>query len=234
MTAALPVSPLAGLPPRFLAGLVLALVAGSAFLLAAPLTDDGVRVALKGSGVALLALAALQLPVPGARWLAAIMALGAMGDVLLDIKFLAGAISFAAAHLVGISFYAQHRRAGADRLVPGLILAWGLIMPFALIPVGDDLWPALIYALLLTLMAASLWCSRFPRLAALGALAFIASDTLLVLRLGGGALLGGSADGALVWILYFGGQWLITLGVGRGLLARARSSPHASLVPSSA
>jgi uncharacterized membrane protein YhhN len=79
----------------------------------------------------------------------------------------------------------------------------------------------MVYAVLLCGMAASLWLSRFPRLAALGAIGFVLSDTVLVYRMGGGVLMSPAWDGALVWGLYFGGQWLITLGVGRGLLARA-------------
>jgi hypothetical protein len=77
-------------------------------------------------------------------------------------------------------------------------------------------------------MAASLWLSRFPRLAALGAIGFVISDTILVYRMGGGHLLGpgqdGALDGALVWATYFGGQWLIALSVARGLLARQAHS----------
>ena len=221
--------PLAGLPLRFRAGLAAALAAGFAYLLLSPLLDAAANVALKGSGVALLALSALQIRADGSRWLAAILALGALGDVLLELpgQFIAGAGSFAAGHALAIVFYARHRRvagAGAsagDWLVAALMLLYGLAMPPLITPAGMIFLPAMAYAVLLTGMTAALWLSRFPRLAVLGALAFVLSDTILVLRVGGGRLLGPAADGALVWIFYFGGQWLITLGVGRGLLARA-------------
>ena len=221
--------PLAGLPLRFRAGLAAALAAGFAYLLLSPLLDAAANVALKGSGVALLALSALQIRADGARWLAAILALGALGDVLLELpgQFIAGAGSFAAGHALAIVFYVRHRRvagAGAsagDWLVAALMLLYGLAMPPLITPAGMIFLPAMAYAVLLTGMTAALWLSRFPRLAVLGALAFVLSDTILVLRVGGGRLLGPAADGALVWIFYFGGQWLITLGVGRGLLARA-------------
>lgn len=221
--------PLAGLPWRFRVGLSAAAAAGLAYLLLSPMLDGLAQVVLKGSGVSLLALSALQLRSDGARWLAANMALGALGDVLLALPglfpdpLIAGAASFAAGHLVAIIFYARHRRtpAATDWLVAALLLLFGLAMPPLLTPAGLPFGQTLIYAVLLTSMAASLWLSRFPRLAALGALAFVLSDTILVLRLGGGRLIGPMADAALVWGFYFGGQWLITLGVGRGLLARA-------------
>lgn len=217
--------PLAGLPARFCIGLAAALTAGFAYLLFSPMLDGAAQVALKGSGVTLLALTALQLRSEGARWLAAIMALGALGDVLLALPglFIAGAASFAAGHVVAISFYLRHRRdAGlADRITAALLILYGLAMPPLLTPAGLPFGLAMVYAVLLTGMAAGLWLSRFPRLAAIGALGFVLSDTILVLRMGGGRLIGPVADSAMVWAFYFGGQWLITLGVGRGLLARA-------------
>lgn len=225
MPALAPSLPLAGMPVRFRAGLTAALAAGLAYLLLSPMLEGLGSVVLKGSGVTLLALSALQLRTNGARWLAAIMALGALGDVLLALPglFIAGAASFAAGHLVAIIFYTRHRRtvAARDWLVAVLLMMFGLAMPPLLTPAGLPFGQTLIYAALLTSMAVSLWLSRFPRLAALGALAFVLSDTILVLRMGGGRLIGPTADSALVWAFYFGGQWLIALGVGRGLLARA-------------
>lgn len=213
-----------GLPLGFKALLALAGLAGLAYLLIGQSTHGPVHVLLKGSSVFLLAFAALQIR-GGGGWLAVIMGLGACGDMLLAMPglFTAGAISFALGHAVAIGCYWQHRRApsGLDRGVAIALLAYGLVMPALLVPAGEQYWPAMIYALLLCTMAASLWRSRFPRLAAIGAIGFIASDTLLVMRLGGRELFGAGVDGALVWGLYCGGQWLITLGVARGLLAKA-------------
>lgn len=225
MTSVIARLPIAGLPLRFLVLMGAALAAGLGFLLLAPLVGGSAHVVLKGSGVTLLALAALQLPVRGAGWLALVMALGAAGDMLLELPglFLAGGASFAAGHLVAIIFYARHRRqtAAADRLIAALLILYGLIMPPLLTPDRLPVGFAMVYAVLLCGMAASLWLSRFPRLAALGGLLFVLSDTVLVLRMGGGQLLGPMMDSMLVWISYFGGQWLITLGVARGLLGRA-------------
>lgn len=216
--------PFSGLPLRFRAGMAAALMAGLAFLMVAPLIEGAPHVVLKGSGVTILALTALQLPARGSGWLAAIMALGALGDVLLALPglFLAGAASFGLGHVVAMAFYAQHRRTAGtvDRLIGAALILYGLAMPPLLSAPGLPVGFAMVYAVLLCGMAAALWISRFPRLAALGALGFVLSDTILVLRMGGGEILGRDMDGALVWFFYFGGQWLITLGVARGLLAR--------------
>ncbi len=212
-----------GLPLMFKVLLALAGLAGLAYLLVGQSLAGPAHVLLKGSSVFLLACAAMQ--VRGGNWIAAIMGLGACGDMLLALPglFTAGAISFALGHAVAIACYWQHRRPAStlDRCMVVALISYGLVMPPLLVPVGEALWPALIYALLLCAMAASLWRSRFPRLAAIGAIGFIASDTLLVMRLGGRELFGAGVDGALVWGLYCGGQWLITLGVARGLLAKA-------------
>ncbi len=217
--------PQAGLPLQFRLAMAASLLMGLAYLLAAPLLDGPAHVLLKGSGVALLALAALQVPVAGAGWLTAVMLLGAIGDVLLDVQglFLAGAGSFALGHVVAMVFYARHRRPAVptQRLMAAALILYGLAMPPLLSPPDVPFGLMMLYAVLLCGMAASLWLSRFPRLAAMGALGFVLSDTILVYRMGGGQLLGPALDGALVWGTYFGGQWLITLGVARGLLARA-------------
>jgi uncharacterized membrane protein YhhN len=224
MTALAASLPMSGLPLRFRLPMAASLLAGLAYLLLAPLLEMPANMVVKGSGVALIAVAALQLPASGARWLAAVMALGALGDVLLEVPglFIAGAISFAAGHVVAMAFYVRHRRPAsvADRLAAAGLIGFGLVMPPILSPAGIPYGLAMVYAVLLCGMAASLWLSRFPRLAVLGAIGFVVSDTILVYRMGGGRLLGPALDGALVWASYFGGQWLIALGVARGLLAR--------------
>ena len=216
--------PMSGLPLRFRLPMAASLLAGLAWLLLEPLLGMPADIVVKGSGVALIALATLQLPVAGARWLAAVMALGALGDMLLEVPglFIAGAASFAAGHIVAIAFYLRHRRrhTAADRLMAACLIGFGVAMPPLLSPTGVPYGFAMVYGVLLCGMAASLWLSRFPRLAALGAIGFVISDTILVYRMGGGQLLGPALDGALVWATYFGGQWLIALSVARGLLAR--------------
>lgn len=219
--------PLGGLPVPFRVGLGAAFLAGLSYLLLAPLLAApeqlALHVALKGSGVGLLALAAFTLP--GPRWLGLIMALGALADMALAVpgQFGLGVLLFAAGHATAIRCYGRHRRplALADRWVVGAIMGLGVLAPLLLPALPQPAHRIALYGLLLCGMAARLWASRFPRLAAVGALLFVASDIVLAVRLSGGALFGPALDDGLVWALYFSGQWLITLGVGRGLLGRA-------------
>lgn len=213
-------SSLPGAANRLLAA---SIAAGLAFLPLAALLEGAAMVAAKGAGVALLALAALALRVPGSAWLAAIMAAGALGDMLLEIPglFIAGAGSFAIGHIIAMIFYARHRRPSgvALRLGAAALILFGLAMPPLLQPRLLPVGVAMLYAVLLCGMAASLWLSRLPRLAAWGALLFVASDTLIVARLAGHELGGPTVSGAAVWLSYFAGQALIWIGVARGLLA---------------
>ena len=68
-------------------------------------------IAAKGAGVGLLALAAALRARSADGWLlAALLTLGAAGDVLLEIDLAAGAIAFAAGHIVAIALYLRNRR----------------------------------------------------------------------------------------------------------------------------
>lgn len=198
----------------------LSLVAGLSYPLASELAlPFAAQVAWKGLGVGMLALAALLGPPDRTtRTLAAILSFGALGDVLLDIRFEAGMVGFAIGHLVAITLYRRERRAhpsGADRAVAGTLLVIGAITPAVLLPDGDArLIPFIVYSLLLCGMAATAWLSRFPRhLTGLGALMFVASDTLIAVRIGNPAA--GPALGLAVWFLYYLGQLLIYTGVSR-------------------
>ena len=86
-------------------------------------------IAVKGAGVGLLAIAAACARASPDGWLlAAVLALGAAGDVLLEIDFAAGAAAFAAGHVVAIMLYLRNRRAGAglaDRMIAALLLIGG-------------------------------------------------------------------------------------------------------------
>jgi uncharacterized membrane protein YhhN len=178
----------------------------------------------KGAGVGLLALyAALRARTTDGWLLVAVLALGALGDVLLETAGLTvGALAFLAGHLVAIGLYLRNRRPVLS-LSQGLLAAAMLVaIPLAayLLPADRALAPlAALYALGLAAMAASAWISRFPRYwVGLGAVAFAASDLLLFAR--AGPLAGEPWIDAAVWGLYFGGQAMIALGVTR-TLARA-------------
>ncbi len=211
-----------------------ALAAGISYGLAPPVAlmigappplPDWAFVVWKGAGVALLALWTL-LAAPGrdGRWLALLLAFGALGDVLLETHGLVvGALAFLAGHVVAITLYARHRQERLSR--PDLIGAAVFVLAVAGISfaLASDraLAPGVaLYAAGLGAMAAAAWLSRFPRaLTAAGALMFVVSDLLIFARAGRPAL-----DilpmGLAVWSLYFAGQTLIAFGGVRRLSAR--------------
>jgi uncharacterized membrane protein YhhN len=189
-----------------------------------------VAIAWKGAGVGLLAVyAALAAKGRARAWLAAILAFGALGDVLLETSGLVvGALAFLAGHLAAIAFYLNRRRAGlrsADWTFAAALVAGVTALAWALPPDRAGAGLVALYAAGLSAMAAAAWLSRFPRaLTATGALMFVASDLLIFLRTGRPAL-DGLAMGLAVWGLYFGGQTLIALGVTREARAPSEEAP---------
>lgn len=202
--------------------LVASLVAGLAYPLFWNLgLADGAEIALKGAGVGVLALLAATQARSADGWLlAAVLALGALGDVLLEISFEAGAASFAVGHLAAIMLYLRNRRgerSPSQWAFAAALPLFGIGMPFLLIGNnGQQLVGFTVYSLLLTIMAATAWQSRFPRYrTGLGAVLFVASDTLIAARMG--PLAGIEWVSYAIWLLYYVGQLLIFLGVSATL-----------------
>jgi len=184
-------------------------------------------IAAKGAGVAFLALAAARSARGVDGWLlASVLALGAIGDVLLEIAFKAGAASFALGHALAILLYLRNRRPGlpiADAAVADALIAAAILGPFFLLQGRPEQYAFAAYGLLLGAMAACAWLSRFPRkLVALGAFLFLASDLLIAARLGMAAR--PAAMGLAIWWIYFAGQVLIFLGVSGALVERRESA----------
>ena len=205
--------------------LVASLVAGLAYPFVSDGLAPGFNIATKGAGVGLLAMAAFALPLNERGWLAAIMTAGALGDVLLGLPglFLVGAGAFAIGHCIAIGFYLRNRRTdarAAERLMALALIGWGLAMPSLVSPPGTPVGMVMLYSVLLCGMAAALLLSRFSRLAVVGALLFVVSDTLLIMRLGGRLVGGEWLHGLLVWMTYYLGQLLIFAGVAAGLTRR--------------
>ena len=175
----------------------------------------------KGAGVSLLALwAASQARDQDGWMLAAVMAFGAAGDVLIETAgLMTGAVAFAIGHVIAIWLYARNRRAAltvSQRLLGVLIIPATAITAYML-PTDRSAAPGIaVYALLLSVMAATAWTSRFPRYrTGIGAMMFVASDLLIFARLGP---IGDTVTvGVAIWLLYFIGQWLIAVGVRSGL-----------------
>jgi uncharacterized membrane protein YhhN len=206
-----------------LALLAASLLAGLAYPFLGEQLSLAASVTAKGAGVSLLAVAALLLRSRDRLWLAAIMAAGALGDILLALPglFFVGAGAFAIGHVVAIVFYLRNRRdaaRGLERLAALALIGWGLAMPTLVSPPGTPVGALMLYSVLLCGMTAALLLSRFSRLAVVGAVLFVVSDTLLIMRLGGRLIVGESVHGMLVWLTYYLGQLLIFIGVGRMLL----------------
>lgn len=176
-------------------------------------------IALKGAGVALLAVLAWTAGSGNeGRLLAAIMALGALGDVLIEFSLVAGAAAFLVGHVVAIALYLRNRRptlAPSQKLLALVILlavpaiGWNLPADRTMAPL------VLLYAAALAGMAAAAWTSRFSRHSVgIGAVLFVLSDLLIFAR--GGPLAQSMLPHLLVWPLYYAGQLLICLGVISG------------------
>lgn len=183
--------------------------------------------AWKGAGVALLALYALaRHKGADSRQIAAVMAFGALGDVLIELVLEWGAVAFLIGHLIAIHLYWRHRRA---RLSPSQKLA-GIAFA-ALIPAISFMLPAdraaapgvALYALGLGLMTAAAWTSSFPRYrVGLGAVMFAVSDLLIFARIG--PLAQSALPNLLIWPLYYFGQFLICTGVVGELRRRSATA----------
>jgi uncharacterized membrane protein YhhN len=201
------------------------LVAGLGYPFIDRAFDPAWLILAKGAGVGLLALAALALPSADRFWLAAIMTAGALGDVLLEIpgRFYAGAGAFALGHCIAMVFYSRNSNPNGsrvDRLAALALIGWGLAMPGLVSPEGTPIGALMLYSVLLCGMAAALVISRFSKVAVAGALLFVVSDTLLIMRLGGRIFGDAALHGLLVWLTYYGGQALIFVGVAQGLNRR--------------
>ena len=84
---------------------------------------------LKGSAVAILALAAAAAARSTDGWLlAAVMALGAAGDVLIEFTLIAGAAAFAVGHVAAIGLYYRNRRPAGSMPVSQPAAATALLL----------------------------------------------------------------------------------------------------------
>lgn len=198
--------------------LIAALIAGVSYVFADRFdTTTVAMIAWKGAGVGLLALwCAIQARSTDGWMIAAVMACGALGDVLLEVAGLnAGAAAFLIGHLIAIVLYLRHRRSETTVSQKALAATVAIATPILGWLLTHSLSVAL-YALALGLMAATAWISRFPRYrVGIGAMLFVASDLLIFARLG--PLAASAWAGFLIWPLYFAGQALIATGVVRTL-----------------
>lgn len=203
-----------------------ALAIGSTYLYAVLAHASGPGIVLwKAGGVAMLALwAGMQARSTDGWMLAALLALGAAGDTLLETHGLeTGAVAFALGHVVSIALYLRHRRAnrsGSQKALALLVVPLSVWIVSHLLPASvPGAMGAWFYTGLVATMAATAWISRFSRLrVGVGAMMFLISDLLIFGRESGAVA--SSVAQWLIWPLYFGGQTLIAWGVAEYLRGR--------------
>lgn len=199
---------------------VVALIGGASFYFNAWVGLAGPwEVVWKGVGVALLALWAATRARSIDGWLiAAALALGALGDVLLETHGLTvGAISFLLGHAVAVLLYLRNR--AGPYWQAALFAVVVAAISFAL-PADRAAAPGLaLYALFLGAMAGAARISRFENATvAFGALLFVVSDLLIFASLG--PMAKSPLPALLIWPTYFAGQALIAWGVVTALEKR--------------
>lgn len=202
--------------------LLASLIAGISYWFVAGSWIPGLYlIAWKGAGVGLLAVYAWRHhPVPDAHRIALVMALGALGDMVLEVNFAGGAMAFLLGHLAAIALYLKHHRRvmhKAERPTTAALLLAVPIASFALTRRPE----VALYALGLGGMTSAAFASDFPRSrVAFGAAMFAVSDLLIFARMG--PMAESAIPHLLVWPLYYFGQFLITVGVIGALRRRGQ------------
>lgn len=186
--------------------------------------------AWKGSGVGFLAVhAALRARTLDGWWLAGVMALGAAGDVLLDLSMTVGGATFLLGHLAAIGLYLRNRRSvpRAPALAAAAVFVAAVATAAYLLPSQRAGAAGMaLYGGVEAVMASAALMSRFPRGATgLGALLFVVSDLLLFARIG--PLAGQAWVNYGVWGLYFAGQAMVCVSVAE-ICARTARRPARS------
>lgn len=155
-------------------------------------------------------------------WLAIMLAFYALGDGLIELSMIYGAIAFAAGHVVGIALYFRHRRVGAafsQKLLAVTILLLTPVIAYALPGNPEEGLQVAAYSVILAAMAAMAWSSNFPRYrVGTGAVLFVISDLLIFARLG--PLADSTLTSIAIWYLYYFGVFLIATGIAQTLVKR--------------
>lgn len=158
--------------------------------------------------------------------LAVILAFYALGDGLIEFNMIAGALAFAAGHLVAIWLYFRHRRVGptfSQKLLAVAILLLTPSIAYSLLPTPSEGVQVAAYSIILAAMAAMAWSSNFPRYrVGMGAILFVISDLLIFARLG--PLADSEFTSIAIWYLYYFGVLMIAVGVAQTLVKRGHYS----------
>jgi uncharacterized membrane protein YhhN len=208
--------------PWLLASLIAGLSFPATWLLL-PMDGSAFAVLWKMAAVGLLVPFALRRHHAGEfAMLAAMLAFYALGDGLIEVSMVAGALAFAAGHLVSIAMYFRHRRVGAafsQKLLAVTILLLTPVIAYFLPASRAEGAQVAVYSVILAAMAAMAWSSNFPRYrVGIGAVLFIISDLLIFARLG--PLSSSQLTSIAIWYFYYFGVLMIAVGVAQTLVKR--------------
>ncbi len=207
----------------YLLGSLLAGISFPATWLLLPLDGGLFAIIWKMAAVGLLVPFALRRHHQGEFILLAIMlACYALGDGLIELSMVAGALAFAIGHLAAITMYFRHRRvspAFSQKLLAVTILLATPVIAYLLPANREEGMQVAAYSVILAAMAAMAWSSNFPRYrVGIGAILFVISDLLIFAELG--PLVDSQWSGIAIWYLYFFGVLMITVGVAQTLVKR--------------
>ncbi len=207
----------------YLLGSLLAGISFPATWLFLPLDGGLFAIIWKMAAVGLLVPFALRRHHEGEFILLAIMlACYALGDGLIELSMVAGALAFAIGHLVAITMYFRHRRvspAFSQKLLAVTILLATPVIAYLLPADRGEGMQVAAYSVVLAAMAAMAWSSNFPRYrVGIGAILFVISDLLIFAELG--PLADSQWSGIAIWYFYYFGVLMITVGVAQTLVKR--------------
>lgn len=207
----------------YLLGSLLAGISFPASWLFLPLDGGLIAMCWKMAAVGLLVPFALRRHHKGEFVALAIMlAFYALGDGLIELSMVAGALAFAAGHLVAIFIYFRHRRVKpvfSQKLLAVTILLVTPVIAFFLPPTRDEGIQVAAYSIILAAMAAMAWSSNFPRYrVGLGAILFVISDLLIFAELG--PLAESEMTSIAIWYLYYFGVLMIAVGIAQTFVKR--------------
>ncbi|MEO9600680.1 lysoplasmalogenase family protein [Parasphingorhabdus sp.] len=177
-------------------------------------------IAWKGAGVAFLAIYAwVRLHRLDGKVVGGIMALGALGDMVLEYDLTMGAVAFMAGNLLAILFYSRFRRhklGFSQKLFAILLVPISVLIAWSLPSDRSAALGVAFYCLSISGMAAMAWTSRFSRYqVGAGAVLFLISDLLIFARMG--PLSTSVVPHIFIWPLYYFGQFMIATGIVRTL-----------------
>lgn len=205
--------------------LLASLVAGVTYLFVMDDPIGGIWLMMwKGAGVGFLAIyAAFRGKGTDGILIAAVMGLGALADVVLELSLTIGGAIFAIGHLVAIWLYLRNRREAVTSSQKMFAVALLVLTPLiaGMLTFPQPNWQAATaYSLVVGAMAAAAWTSSFPRYrVGLGAVLFVVSDLIIFAREVGSVP--EAVASPAIWTLYYGGQFLIATGVVQTLRQRA-------------